>query len=123
MARRVVRHMHPFMAAESGEVFSLESSLTLGLVPFAIESEDVLDTLKSYVGKEVRIEGLVSQHLRAWNGYQGSPNRLYYWRTKYWFKEYLVRNNVHCLPVQDFLLNLTPLQQCLPINKAQRLGD
>ena len=81
-----MRHMHPFKAAESGEVFSLESSLTLGLVPFVIESEDVLDTLKSYVGKEVRIEGLVSQHLRAWNGYQSSPNRLYYWRTKYGLK-------------------------------------
>ena len=29
------------------------------------------------------LEGLVLQNLRAWNDYQGSPCKLYYWRTQY----------------------------------------
>ncbi len=29
------------------------------------------------------LEGLVVQHLQAWNDYQGTPNKLYYWRTRY----------------------------------------
>ena len=61
--RAVVRHMNPSMSAEIGEAFSLESALTLGLVPLVIKSEDVVDTLKSYVGiylnEEVRAESLV----------------------------------------------------------------
>lgn len=28
------------------------------------------------------LEGLVAQHLRAWNSYRGEPNRLHYWRTR-----------------------------------------
>lgn len=28
------------------------------------------------------LETLVAQHLRAWNDYSGSPNTLYFWRTK-----------------------------------------
>jgi predicted AAA+ superfamily ATPase len=28
------------------------------------------------------LEGLVAQHLRAWNSYRGDPNVLYYWRTR-----------------------------------------
>ncbi len=28
------------------------------------------------------LEGLVAQHLRAWNAYRGEPNRLHYWRTR-----------------------------------------
>jgi predicted AAA+ superfamily ATPase len=28
------------------------------------------------------LEGLVAQHLRAWNAYSGERNQLYYWRTK-----------------------------------------
>lgn len=28
------------------------------------------------------LEGLVAQHLRAWNTYRGSKNTLYYWRTR-----------------------------------------
>lgn len=27
------------------------------------------------------LEGLVAQHLRAWNDYRGKPNQLYFWRT------------------------------------------
>jgi len=104
------------------------------------------------------LEGLVLQHLRAWNDYQGAPNRLFYWRTKhgvevdfilygpvglyaievkhsamvhdkdltglktfctdypeatpillYCGRERLLKNNVHCIPVEDFLRELTPL--------------
>lgn len=29
------------------------------------------------------LEGLVLQHLRAWNGYRGEPNTLHYWRTRH----------------------------------------
>lgn len=61
--RAVVRHMHPFMASELGSHFSLDKALLNGLVPLVIESEDVLDTLKSYIGiylnEEVKAEGLV----------------------------------------------------------------
>ncbi len=28
------------------------------------------------------LEGLVAQHLRAWNDYRGAPNELFFWRTK-----------------------------------------
>ena len=61
--RAVIRHMHPFMAAELGNEFSLDNALKYGLVPLVIESKDILDTLKSYVGiylnEEVKTEGLV----------------------------------------------------------------
>ncbi len=29
------------------------------------------------------LEGLILQHLYAWNDYQGTPNKLFYWRTKH----------------------------------------
>jgi predicted AAA+ superfamily ATPase len=29
------------------------------------------------------LEGLVLQHLRAWNAYRGAPNSLHYWRTRH----------------------------------------
>lgn len=187
--RAVIRYMHPFMASELGDAFSLNHALQFGLVPLIIESMDVLDTLNAYIGiylnEEVKTEGLVRnvgdfsrflevasfsqggtlntsniarecavsrklvegylsiledlllsfhlpvfsmrakrqlvshvkfyyfdagiyrnlrltgfldqeveingpgletlviQNLRAWNDYQGSPNKLFYWRTKY----------------------------------------
>lgn len=61
--RAVVRHMYPFMAAELGNDFILDKALQYGLVPLVIESQDVIDTLKAYIGiyltEEVRAEGLV----------------------------------------------------------------
>jgi len=103
------------------------------------------------------LEGLVAQHLRAWNAYGGDRSTLYFWRTKsgnevdfviygrdvfcaievkntarvhskmlkgllafiedypeaqvlflYRGKERLKIKGVLCLPVQEFLLNLTP---------------
>lgn len=187
--RAILRYLHPFMAAELGENFSLESALQNGLVPLIIESKDVTGTLQAYINlyleEEVKaenlvrnmghfsrflevmsfshasiinisniarecevsrkliegyldvlqdlllsfqipvftlrakrevvshpkfyyfdagiynslrpsafldkpseingpgLEGLVAQHLRAWNDYQGSPNKIFYWRTRY----------------------------------------
>ena len=105
----------------------------------------------------VALEGLVAQHLRAWNDYQGEPYSLCYWRTRhgvevdfiiygpdgFWAievknsqqvhtgdlrglntfcedypeaiplllyrgKERLKKNNVLCVPIEEFLLNLSP---------------
>lgn len=61
--RAVMRHMHPFMASELGEEFSLDRALQYGLVPLIFESEDIADTLKAYIDiyltEEVKAEGLV----------------------------------------------------------------
>lgn len=103
------------------------------------------------------LEGLVAQHLRAWNAYSGNKNRLYYWRTyhkvevdfiiygkdhfiaievknskkvrpadlrslrtfqedypecKAFFlyrgKEKFMRNNIICIPCEQFLKDLSP---------------
>lgn len=55
--------LHPFMAAELGEEFSLENALTLGLVPLVIDAPSPVETLKSYCAlylkEEVQAEGLV----------------------------------------------------------------
>lgn len=187
--RAIMRHMHPFMAAELGEQFNLEQALMFGLLPGAIAAANKVNFLKAYLGlylkEEVQaeslvrnlgsfsrflevvsfshasilnvsnlarecqisrataegylsvledlllsfqlpvfskrakrelithrkfyyfdagvyyflraagpmdtfteiqgaaLEGLVAQHLRAWNDYQGAPYNLYYWRTPY----------------------------------------
>lgn len=39
-----------------------------------------LDQPQEIIG--AALEGLVAQHLLAWNAYQGDSNRLYYWRTR-----------------------------------------
>jgi len=103
------------------------------------------------------LEGLVAQHLIAWNAYRGEPNKIYYWRTRagsevdfviygkdvFWAievkntsrirpkdlsplrsfkeeyseskpfflyrgKERIIRNNIRCMPCEEFLLNLNP---------------
>lgn len=211
--RAVIRHMHPFIAAELGDQFSLEKALEQGLVPLVMESIDPLDTLKSYIGiyltEEVKaeglvrnigsfarflevisfsqgsilnvsniarecatsrkliegylsvledlllsyqlpvftlrakrqlvthnkfyyfdvgiyrslritgfldkaaeingagLEGLVLQHLRAWNDYHGQPNKLYYWRTKYGVEiDFIVygANGLYAIEVKNSLL-------------------
>ncbi len=187
--RAIVRHLHPFMAGELKEKFSLSQALQYGLLPLVVESENPVETLRAYVGlyleEEVKtenwvrnighfsrfleimsfsqgailnlsniareceisrklveayldvlqdlllsfqipvftirakrelvshpkfyyfdagvyaslrpsgyldttqemngggLEGLVAQHLRAWNDYQGSLNKIYYWRTRH----------------------------------------
>jgi predicted AAA+ superfamily ATPase len=61
--RAVMRHMHPFMADELGDRFSLDDALQFGLVPLVVQSAEVAETLKAYIGvylnEEVKAEGLV----------------------------------------------------------------
>ncbi len=61
--RALIKTMHPFMAAELGETFSLTESLQTGLVPLIKNSLDPQETLSSYAAiylkEEVQMEGLV----------------------------------------------------------------
>jgi predicted AAA+ superfamily ATPase len=55
--------MHPFIAAELGQDFSLESALRLGMLPVvrgSLDSKEALETYVSlYIVEEVQFEGLV----------------------------------------------------------------
>jgi predicted AAA+ superfamily ATPase len=59
--RAVVRHLHPFMAAELPQ-FNLARSLHIGLVPLVTQALDPGDTLAAYatlyLNEEIRAEGL-----------------------------------------------------------------
>lgn len=61
--RATLRVMHPFIAAELGPKFSLDTALEVGLLPIVWDARDPADTLSSYVGlyvqQEVQTEGLV----------------------------------------------------------------
>ena len=61
--RAIVKTMHPFMAAELGETFSLADSLQIGLVPLITRALSPKETLASYVAlylkEEVQMEGVV----------------------------------------------------------------
>lgn len=61
--RAVMRHLHPFMAAELGDKFALDDALRFGLLPVVYASQEPRDTLAAYVGlylkEEVQAEGLV----------------------------------------------------------------
>lgn len=61
--RAVVNTMHPFMAAELGDSFSLDVSLKLGMLPLVLDAKSPEETLRAYVtlylNEEVRMEGLV----------------------------------------------------------------
>ena len=61
--RAIVKTMHPFMAAELGETFSLADSLQIGLVPLITKALSPQETLASYVAlylkEEVQMEGVV----------------------------------------------------------------
>jgi uncharacterized protein len=61
--RAVVKTMHPFMATELANSFSLADSLNTGLVPLVADSINPLQTLRSYISiyiqEEVKQEGLV----------------------------------------------------------------
>ncbi|MFH0920662.1 MAG: AAA family ATPase [Fibrobacterota bacterium] len=63
--RAIVRHMHPFMAAEMGPFFNLELSLQAGMVPLVRMSEFPDKTLRGYIDlyleQEVKAEGIVRQ--------------------------------------------------------------
>jgi predicted AAA+ superfamily ATPase len=61
--RAVPASLHPFMAAELGDRFSLEDSLRLGMVPLVLGAQDPAATLAAYVSvylkEEVTAEGIV----------------------------------------------------------------
>ncbi len=61
--RAIKKEMHPFMANEVGEAFSLDKALNQGMLPLVWEEEDQEDVLESYVNlyiiEEVQFEGLV----------------------------------------------------------------
>lgn len=61
--RAVLTHFHPFMAAELGADFSLNSALRNGLIPLVVSANTPVKTLESYVTlylkEEVKEEGLV----------------------------------------------------------------
>jgi uncharacterized protein len=60
--RAVLRHLHPFLAAEWPR-FDLDSSLERGLVPLVVDADEPDDVLAAYVAlyleQEVQAEGLV----------------------------------------------------------------
>lgn len=61
--RATVKTMHPFIAAELGNSFSIEKSLEIGLIPLVWSSEDPAETARGYIGlyldQEIRAEGLL----------------------------------------------------------------
>ena len=61
--RATLRTMHPFMAAELGRAFDLDSAIETGLLPLIWDARDPVDTLGAYVGlyvqQEVQSEGIV----------------------------------------------------------------
>ncbi len=60
--RALMKHMHPFMAAELKNLFELEKALQNGTIPLVLNSSDPAATLQAYVDlylrEEVQMEGL-----------------------------------------------------------------
>lgn len=60
--RVLMKHMHPFLAAELKGLFDLNKALEVGLIPLVLGSTDPLSTLQAYVDlylrEEVQMEGL-----------------------------------------------------------------
>ena len=63
--RALLRHMHPFIASELGNNFSLSKALQVGLVPMIWQSKNPEEKIRAYVSvylkEEVQAEGLVRQ--------------------------------------------------------------
>lgn len=61
--RAQLKHLHPFMATEIGESFSLEQALSMGMLPLIVDSVDPMGDLKTYIAlymrKEVIQEGII----------------------------------------------------------------
>ncbi|MBI3602191.1 MAG: ATP-binding protein [Candidatus Omnitrophica bacterium] len=61
--RAAIKTLHPFMAAELGKDFRLETALEQGLLPLVWTAQDPKITLDAYIGlylrEEVKMEGLV----------------------------------------------------------------
>ncbi|GMR24577.1 MAG: ATP-binding protein [Acidobacteriota bacterium] len=68
--RAILRSLHPFMAAELGSQFDLDSALVRGLVPLVWDSDRADDVLRTYVAtyvkEEVQSEGIV-RHLDSFS--------------------------------------------------------
>lgn len=60
--RALMKHLHPFTAAELGARFNLEAALQIGLIPLVVNSPNPTATLQAYVDlylrEEVQMEGL-----------------------------------------------------------------
>jgi len=60
--RAVIKEMHPFMASELGDSFSLDQAIVSGMLPLVMASPNPDDTLKAYASfylkEEVQMEGL-----------------------------------------------------------------
>ena len=69
--------MHPFMAAELEDKFSMDQALTIGMVPLTINSESPDETLNAYtvlyIREEVQMEGLV-RNIGAFNRFLESAS-------------------------------------------------
>lgn len=63
--RALLRIMHPFIASELKELFSLEKALRYGTIPMIWQSKDPQEKLRAYISvylkEEVQAEGLVRQ--------------------------------------------------------------
>lgn len=63
--RALLKKMHPFMASELKDLFSLEHALQIGMLPLVWGSISPVETLRTYAGlylkEEVQAEGLVRQ--------------------------------------------------------------
>jgi len=61
--RALLKTMHPFMAAELGKDFNMNSALEYGLLPIVLNNSDPKEVLKTYITlylrEEVQSEGLV----------------------------------------------------------------
>jgi predicted AAA+ superfamily ATPase len=75
--RAVLKSMHPFMAAELKDKFSMENALTIGMVPLTINSVSPEQTLNAYatlyIREEVQMEGLV-RNIGAFNRFLESAS-------------------------------------------------
>ena len=49
-------HLHPFMAAELGADFSLDTALKTGLIPLIVSDKDPGKTLEAYVALYLKEE-------------------------------------------------------------------
>ncbi len=61
--RVLLRSLHPFMAAEISDLFTIKEALRIGLLPVVLDSDEPEEVLKAYVAlylrEEVQMEGLV----------------------------------------------------------------
>jgi uncharacterized protein len=60
--RVLMKHMHPFVAAELKEAFDLKKALQVGMIPLILDNQSPIETLQAYVDlylrEEVQMEGL-----------------------------------------------------------------